>query len=191
MRFLKTTGLALASALVLAACQDSAAPTGADLALNGGEAQVAMKGRADLPSIAELAQGTTLEVALDAAMIKDVFDGKRHYTVFAPTDAAFDATFDFLQNSCGITPGDLLANKDLLTQILLFHVARGDRTSTALLASGQVRMLDGNRATIENGMIEGATLGPVDIRARNGIVHFIDGVLIPPAVADILADICS
>jgi uncharacterized surface protein with fasciclin (FAS1) repeats len=73
---------------------------------------------------------------------------------------------------------------DALTNILLYHVTRGDRQSQSLFPPKRVKMLNGDRAetSIENGkpFINGSEIIIKDIRASNGIVHVIDAVLLPP-----------
>jgi transforming growth factor-beta-induced protein len=147
-------------------------------------------GRSSLPSIAGIAVAnpdfSTLVAALQKAGLVETFDGARHYTVFAPTNAAFDAAAAAL----GIGGGGagLVAALDsaTLTSVLTYHVTRGDRNSTSVLAAGRLKMLDGNTTaiTVSGGAakIDNASIVAVDIRASNGIVHVIDGVLLPPSL---------
>ena len=140
-------------------------------------------GRAALPTIAAIAASNddfeTLVAALDAAGLVGTFDGNRQYTVFAPTDAAFEA----LLADLGLTAGELLADTELLTAVLLYHVTPGDRNSTGVVNSGQVRMLNGQTAdvTISGGLpfIDEAQIIDPDIVASNGRIHVIDAVLLP------------
>jgi len=142
------------------------------------------KARSKLPSITELAATTegfeVLYAALETAGLDGTFDGKRHYTVFAPTDEAFTR----LLEANGLTPADLLGSGDLLVSVLSYHVTRGDRQSGSVLAAGALKMLDGNvtsTGVTDNGaMIDDAVITGVDIKARNGVIHIIDTVLIPP-----------
>ena len=123
-----------------------------------------------------------LTAALDAAGMVRVLDGFRQYTVFAPTDDAFEAAFSAL----GVTAEDVLADTDLLTDILLYHVARGNRSSEQVLSSDRIRMLDGNFASIsyddEGAYIDDATIVLTDVEADNGVIHVIDQVLLPPGL---------
>jgi uncharacterized surface protein with fasciclin (FAS1) repeats len=147
-------------------------------------AEARERGRAFTPTIAEIAAGnpdfSILVAALDAAGLVDVFDNNRHFTVFAPVNQAFVELLDDL----GLTAEELLGNKDLLTSVLFYHVTRGDRNSASLIGAGSVKMLDGNSAaiTLENGnaYINDAMIVQPNIRARNGIIHVIDKVLLPP-----------
>jgi len=96
-------------------------------------------------------------------------------TVFAPTDAAFDAL-----------PADvnaqLRSDPDLLSGVLARHVASGAIPSTDL-AGGQVTMMDGSAVTvtIDGGAIsiDGASVTTPDLVTANGIVHIVDRVLLP------------
>jgi uncharacterized surface protein with fasciclin (FAS1) repeats len=142
------------------------------------------KARSKLPSITDIAATTegfeVLYAALETAGLDGTFDGKRHFTVFAPTDAAFSR----LLEANGLTPADLLGSGDLLVSVLKYHVTRGDRLSGSVVAAGALKMLDRNIASVavtDNGaMIDDAVITTLDIKAKNGVVHVIDTVLIPP-----------
>jgi uncharacterized surface protein with fasciclin (FAS1) repeats len=71
-----------------------------------------------------------------------------------------------------------------LTQVLVYHVAQGDRRAQGVISSGQVKMLDGNVAPITsaNGKyyIAGAEILDTDIVVSNGIIHAIGFVMVPP-----------
>jgi uncharacterized surface protein with fasciclin (FAS1) repeats len=145
--------------------------------------------RAALPTIAAIAVGnpdfSTLVAALSKAGLVETFSGKQQFTVFAPTNAAFDAAAAALLGP-GKSGMDLINGLDVasLTAILKYHVAQGDRNAQAVLSSGQVRMLDGNFAqvTVQDDLayIAGAQIILPDFLASNGIVHIIGGVMLPP-----------
>ena len=147
--------------------------------------------RSSEPSIAEIAVSggfSTLVAALDKAALVDTFNGSKHYTVFAPTNLAFTNAAVLLNipdvaAPAGVDGLDLVAalSPDELAAVLLYHVTNGDRNATSVLAAGKLVMLDGNRATISEGRIDNAAITAVDIRARNGVVHVIDAVILPPA----------
>ena len=114
-----------------------------------------------------------LLAALDAAGLTDTLEGHDTFTVFAPTDEAFKA----LPRG---TVENLLKpeNKDQLIAILTYHVVEGRITSDDLLETTSARTANGTRLPI------GLSIGPAnvvktDIRARNGIIHVIDAVLLP------------
>lgn len=140
---------------------------------------------------AEPAEFTTLLAAVSAAdpAVLAAVDNcdDADVTVFAPTDAAFAAALTAL----GMTAEQLLADTELLTSILLYHVVPG-----AVLASDVVA-LDGEMVTTANGaqiavsVVDGKVMlnGTVevvttDILACNGVIHVIDAVLVPPAGDD-------
>jgi uncharacterized surface protein with fasciclin (FAS1) repeats len=147
-------------------------------------------GRAALPTIAGTAvasapEFTTLVAALSKAGLVETFNGRQQYTVFAPTNAAFDAAAAALLGP-GNTGMDLVnaLSVQKLTQVLVYHVAQGDRRAQGVVSSGQVQMLDGNFAPITsaNGKfyIAGAEILATDIIASNGIIHVIGFVMVPP-----------
>ncbi|MFN3555795.1 MAG: fasciclin domain-containing protein [Bacteroidales bacterium] len=121
---------------------------------------------------------TTLAAAVVAAGLVDALSGAGPFTVFAPTNAAFDALPAGLLDELLADPsGDL-------TSILLYHVVAGKTMSTDL-ANGQViTTLLGQDITITinndgvfiNGDVE---ITVVDLEADNGVVHVIDAVLVP------------
>jgi len=117
--------------------------------------------------------------AADPAVIQTL-SGNGQFTVFAPTDAAFDS----LLGELGLTADQLLSNKDLVTQVLLYHVARGNRNSSAVLGSSRIRTLErgflyqsDGLLTDENG--RSANIIATDIQAANGVIHVIDRVVLP------------
>jgi len=144
----------------------------------------ASAGKKDMQTIAGIAAGnpdfSTLVAALDAAGLVETFNGSKHYTVFAPTNAAFAKALADL----GLTAEQLLGNKELLTSILLYHVTNGDRNSTSVVSAKKVKMLDKNDAEImvkaDGAYINNAKIITADIMAKNGIIHVIDYVLLPP-----------
>jgi len=178
--------LAGASFVASAACNSTPASLAAPSAT--GTASSA-ENRAALPTIAGIAVSnpnfTTLVAALSKAGLVETFSGNGHYTVFAPTNAAFDAAAAALVGP-GATGLDLVEALDVptLTAVLSYHVTRGDRSAQSVLASGTLRMLDGNAATVTTdggARINNAAIGATDIRASNGLIHVIDAVLLPPA----------
>lgn len=109
-------------------------------------------------------------------------DGNGKHTVFAPTDAAFVKALGEL----GLSPGDVLGNEALVTAILKYHVASGERDASDVLDSSRIRtiskqfvyqsggtLIDGSAATSDANIIA------TDIFVANGVVHVIDNVLVP------------
>jgi len=119
-----------------------------------------------------------LIAAVQRAGLVETLNGNRKLTVFAPTDAAFDATFAAL----GISSVDDIPVATLRA-ILLHHVAPGERFSGDVLGSTRVRMLDKSftHPAIVGGVptIDGATIVAPDVDVSNGVIHVIDAVLLP------------
>ena len=119
---------------------------------------------------------STLVSAVQAANIGGILSGEGPYTVFAPTDAAFNA----------LPPGTLDTllmpeNRDLLVQLLYNHVAYGDVESEDLV-SGSLATFDGNvdvNVMPEGVMVNGANVVMADVDATNGVIHAVDQVLLP------------
>jgi uncharacterized surface protein with fasciclin (FAS1) repeats len=145
-------------------------------------------------SIVEIAVGskdhTTLVAALKAADLVTTLSGKGPFTVFAPTNAAFDKI-----------PADALANllkpenKATLAGILTYHVVAGNidaATLTSLIKKSKgtavVKTVNGQelKASIENGKVvltdaKGgkATVIAADLKGSNGVIHVTDAVSMP------------
>lgn len=134
------------------------------------------------PTVVDIAVGspdhTTLVAALSAAGLVETLNGAGPFTVFAPTNSAFDALPDGTVES-------LLEeeNKDQLTGILTYHVVSGN-VMAADLSDGQVvKTLNGKelKVSIKDGkvMINNATVVAADLDGSNGVVHVLDTVLMP------------
>ncbi len=147
---------------------------------------------ASTQSLVDLALGnsrlSTLVAAVQAAGLVDELANGGPYTVFAPNNSAFEAAFAAL----GVTAEDVLSNSELLTQILLYHVVPGGLSAEALAAQGSVTTLEGSAITAEAASFGALLNGSVqiirpDARATNGVLHTVDSVLLPPAIAEIAA----
>jgi uncharacterized surface protein with fasciclin (FAS1) repeats len=117
-----------------------------------------------------------LQAAVVRAGLVDALNGKTQYTVFAPTDLAFVTTLGVADEAAAIAAVNSLPI-DTLTDILLFHVTEGRRTSRSVLAAPSYDMLNG--ATLTRTQLSGAGFAATDISASNGIVHVINAVLLP------------
>ncbi|MBX3062092.1 MAG: fasciclin domain-containing protein [Anaerolineae bacterium] len=136
---------------------------------------------------AEAKEFTTLLAAVQAAdpLILTELSKGGPYTVFAPTDAAFEAAL----TAMNLTAEQLLADKATLTAVLAYHVIPGEfkaATVVAATANGEVKVateLPGQALTISQAdgkvMVNDATVVQTDIAASNGIIHVIDKVLMP------------
>jgi len=122
---------------------------------------------------------TTLVAAIQAAKLVDALSNAGPFTVFAPTNAAFDKL------PAGTVDGLLKPESiDDLTNILQYHVTVGV-FKTESLSDGQViGQVNGNDVTIgvKDGKVtvNGANI-VASVPASNGIIHVIDAVLLPPA----------
>ena len=115
--------------------------------------------------------------AVVKAGLAETLSGPGPFTIFAPTNAAFNALFDALEGVNGIE--DLSA--EALIPILHYHVVSGNVLSTDL-SDGPVTTLNGDitfalgSAVTINGSTE---VIATDIQGTNGVIHVIDEVLLP------------
>ena len=182
-------------AFTVVGCSDSmspAAPSAMSVTEEARGNSADSNGRAGLETIADkaIAAGSfqTLVYALGKAGLVETFQGAQQYTVFAPTDEAFEAAAKAFNKADGKALVDFLYDNDLLTPVLLYHVAQGDRRAQGVVSSGQIKMLDGNWAAISVGSqgasIDGAPIVSTDLLASNGIIHVIGGVMLPPGFGE-------
>ena len=119
---------------------------------------------------------STLVTALTAADLATTLDGDGPFTVFAPTNAAFDAL------PAG-TLDSLLEDIPALTDVLLFHVTDDKLVASDVISADLVAMLSGDSAPVTetNGQffIDDSPISITDIPASNGVIHVIDAVMIP------------
>lgn len=121
-----------------------------------------------------------LEAAIQAAGLESVLSQPGPYTVFAPTDEAFDKL-----------PPDIAEqlmrpeNQEKLKQVLAYHLVPGDITSASIVP-GEVATVEGQPVTIaktdEQVTVDNARVTQPDLTASNGVVHAVDEVLIPPGL---------
>jgi uncharacterized surface protein with fasciclin (FAS1) repeats len=139
-------------------------------------------------TIAEVAAANgsfnTLLAALGAAGLADTFNDPLAgpFTVFAPTDDAFAAALGAL----GMSAADVLADPELLTGILQYHVVSGRVPAEEIVTMDAVTTLQGSDIAIavQDGNVvlnDSINVVQTNIQASNGIIHVIDGVLMPPA----------
>lgn len=121
---------------------------------------------------------TTLVAAIKAAGLVDALKGDGPFTVFAPTNEAF------AKLPAG-TVDELLKpeNKDKLTKILLHHVHKGDAVKAADVKTMALDVMDGGKVDVkvEGGTVTvgGAKVIKTDVVAKNGIIHWVDTVILP------------
>jgi uncharacterized surface protein with fasciclin (FAS1) repeats len=119
----------------------------------------------------------TLVAAVQAAELVDTLKGEGPFTVFAPTDDAFDALPEG-------TVADLLKpeNKDQLVAVLTYHVVPGKVMSGDLSDDMTAATVQGGDITIDldsGVMVNDANVVQADIETSNGVIHVIDKVILP------------
>ena len=121
---------------------------------------------------------TTLTKALREAGLVETLKGAGPFTVFAPTDAAF----------AKLPAGQLTAlmhDKKKLTALLMYHVVPGSMTGAQVMGMSEATTAQGATVMIrmqgDHVMLNGnTTVTSADIKAKNGVIHVIDTVLMPP-----------
>jgi uncharacterized surface protein with fasciclin (FAS1) repeats len=128
-----------------------------------------------IDAAAQAGNFTMLLSAFKSASLIDMLRSPGQYTVFAPTDAAFKR----------LPAGSLEAlfkDSRTLRPFLCNHLMRGVKAANDILP-GELTPLEGKtlRATLDGSavLINGAQIVQSDIRATNGVIHAIDGVLVP------------
>jgi uncharacterized surface protein with fasciclin (FAS1) repeats len=143
-------------------------------------AQTAASERSVLDQVKAHAEFSIFARALEATRYADVLRDGGPYTVFAFTDQAFarlpDPFADYLFSADGTKT---------LEQILAYHLIPGKATSSDMFGRVyEVPTLDGQMLTIEGQMdfirVNGSTVLRPDIPAKNGVVHLLEYVIIPP-----------
>ena len=133
---------------------------------------------------------TTLVAAVKAAGLVDTLKSKGPFTVFAPTNAAFDKLPDGTVETL-LKP----ENKAMLTKILTYHVVAGKMDSKAIMkaikkgngkatfktVSGDTltAMMEGSNLVLMDEKGGKSTVTIADVRQSNGVIHVIDTVVIP------------
>lgn len=121
----------------------------------------------------------TLTKALTEAELVQTLQGEGPYTVFAPNDAAFNklpsGTLDELMQP---------ENQEQLRQILLYHVASGKKMASDVQGTDEIETLQGEAISVSerDGSVilnDTVKVTKTDLNASNGVIHVIDGVLIP------------
>lgn len=118
-----------------------------------------------------------LVALLQKAELVDTLKGDGPFTVFAPTNAAFEK----LLKDLDITEAELIAQPDL-SKVLLYHVISGQVLSSDLTDGLEADTINGEALTFD--LMDGvkvnmANVVTADLKANNGVVHVIDAVLVP------------
>lgn len=170
--------IAAASVLLLSACGSDGSTADTTVAAADTTEMATAPG-----TIVEVAQGnpefSTLVAAVTAAGLGEALSGAGPFTVFAPTNAAFEAL------PAGLLEKLLLPeNKEVLTKILTYHVVAA-KVMAADVTAGDVTTLEGSAfaVTTEGGVkVNAANVTATDVPASNGVIHVIDAVLVPASV---------
>ena len=178
MKKVKLVALALVASISFAACgSDSESTESTEAAAT--EETVAIE-VGDIVAVASATEGfSTLVAALTAGGLVETLQGAGPFTVFAPTDAAFEAL------PAGLLEKLLLPeNKAVLVSILTYHVVPG-MVMAADIKAGDVATVEGSNVTLDtmSGVkVNDATVTTADVAASNGVIHVIDAVIVPPTV---------
>lgn len=155
-------------------------PSGPGCAAVPADGEGSFGGMADDPAATAAANNpvlSTLVAAVGQAGLVDTLNGDGPFTIFAPTNDAFAA----------VPTADLdavLADTELLTSVLTYHVVAGEQLSSAdLIAAGRVTTVQGDMLTIaaagDTFTVNGAEAICIDVPTANATVHIIDRVLLP------------
>ena len=205
-KLLRLSAVFLAAALIAAACgsdsdsgeEPAAAPAATEVPTTAVQTPPSTEAEAPaeetappademLGTVVDVAVGSgsfpTLVAAVQAAGLVEVLSGDGPFTVLAPTEEAFAAALAALD----VTAEDLLANTELLTAVLTYHVLPVEAPAEVVVS------LDGQSVATVNGAeiaiavvgdsvtVNDATVIATDIWASNGVIHVIDTVLLPPS----------
>jgi uncharacterized surface protein with fasciclin (FAS1) repeats len=193
---------ALVATLGLGACSDSTTPMGIE------ESRAPAPGSDPIAAIAINAGFTQLVSALqyvdgelNTGLVDLFLNGTDQYTVFAPSDMAFQDLYGLLSTVLGTTVDEITdVPAPVVLDVLLYHVAegrraansvvpkRGERTITPLLGETfsvrpDLTIGDGLTAL---GVRDDAKIVSPNTSASNGIIHVIDQVIVPPSVVTAL-----
>lgn len=182
------TALALGTLVFALSCNStedkSSTASASPAAATPGAGQSAVQDDQSAKNVVQVAIGskdhTTLVAAVKAAELVDALSNAGPFTVFAPTNAAFDKL------PAGTVDGLLKPEKkDALTDILQYHVSVGVFKEDMLQEGQTIGQVNGGNITISKKegklMINGVANVIATVPASNGIVYVIDAVLLPPA----------
>jgi uncharacterized surface protein with fasciclin (FAS1) repeats len=136
------------------------------------------KGASGDETIVDVAIGAdgfgVLVAAVKEAGLVGTLSGNRQLTVFAPTDEAFNAAGITVDNVSGL-------DVEFLVNVLTYHVTPGRRYAASVVNAPRVGTLNGADIAVDGTTLNGgeAEIVATDIEASNGVIHKIDGVLLP------------
>jgi uncharacterized surface protein with fasciclin (FAS1) repeats len=134
-------------------------------------------------------ENSDLSVLADGIIKADLvqtFQNNTSYTLLAPNNAAFVA----LLAELGLTKDQLFANKPLLTAVLTYHLLPGKINNADFVFNTPYKSVQGSTLKVDNiagvftitdGRNRKSKIIQFNIDARNGVVHVIDKVILPPA----------
>ncbi|PID63992.1 MAG: hypothetical protein CSB44_00550 [Gammaproteobacteria bacterium] len=171
---LLNTALVLATALTLGAC---AGNKSRDVEIPGNAPVLPTQPANIVDMLTESGQFSSLLAALDAAELTDDVRSGR-FTLFAPSDAAFEAL------PAGVMDAYMQPrNKQQLQTVLRYHLIGGNLDAKKLGSMTTATTVMGKQISLSSDgidlFVEGIRANPVDVRATNGMIHVIDNVLIP------------
>src|SRR6056297_307648 len=146
----------------------------------------------DVPSlyglISDDPQFSSVENAIEAAGLFDDLENGGPFTLFAPSNDAFEALDPAFAGALNADPR--------LHEDILFHHALAGIHDSRELREGSIAMVDGSSVEIDIGpdgitLVSGVTAATVtdaDLAASNGVLHVVDGILIPPGIDAVVDD---
>jgi uncharacterized surface protein with fasciclin (FAS1) repeats len=146
-------------------------------AFSSGKLSAADDPQKDIVETAVAAEFKTLVTAVRTAGLVETLKGKGPFTVFAPTDKAFAAIPKEKLEA-------LLKDKKALTEVLTYHVVAGKVMAADVVKLDAAKTVQGQQLKIESKdgkvKINNANVVKADIACKNGVIHVIDAVLLPP-----------
>ena len=192
-RSIGNTGLAVLAAsmlLVTAGCGsgDEASTTTTTKATPSTSTFDGAENKTVVADLAAAGNFTVLARLLKAAGLVKTLSGPGPFTVFAPTDKAFEARAADLGIPLEDVLQGLIDDRALLTDMLLYHVVPGNLSAADVVAldgqkvetlSGEkwTVLVDGENVSIKDGFDQDSNVSDVDVAASNGVIHVVDNVL--------------
>jgi len=214
MRAIRFGFLALMSAATLSACDNvenqPTAPTIDEPSISAARVAASAPGSTSIAGIA-ISEGFTelvgalayVDAQLGTGLVDLFLNGRDQYTVFAPTNKAFEDLYGLLSVVLEAEIDEITdVDADVVRDVLLYHVAEGRRASNSVLPKRGQRKISsllgesfGVRpdGTIEDGLTglelrDDAAVDTPDISASNGIIHVITAVIVPPSIVEALTN---
>jgi uncharacterized surface protein with fasciclin (FAS1) repeats len=195
--------IGLISAVLIGACvNNDTQPTAPEYGLNASKG-APKKGTDPIAQIAidngfnELVAALTyVDDELGTGLVDLFLNGTAQYTVFAPTDEAFENLYALLSDVLGVSIDEITdIDPEIVLDVLLYHVTEGRRASNSVLPKMNKRTINPlleepfyvrSDGTIMDGLTgirdDDAAIDTPNISASNGIIHVITEVIVPPSV---------